>query len=103
MSSLYSSGYPLCSAHQKRSVGAIVADGIRGTFITHSVTNEIDDYERLGLPETNEDGFTQIITNLTERRSLCFRIGYYRVQIYIDKTPKHFEDRQKLMMIRVIL
>lgn len=51
MSSLYSSGYPLCSAHQKRSVGAIVADGIRGAFITHSVTNEIDDYERLGLSD----------------------------------------------------
>lgn len=94
MSSLYSSGYPLCSAHQKRSVGAIVADGIRGTFITHSVTNEIDDYERLGLPETNEDGFTQIITNLTERRrrSLCFTIGTTApLQIYVDNNnPKHF-------------
>lgn len=66
MSSLYGSGYPLCSAHQKRSVGAIVTDGIRGTFITHSVTNETDDYERLGLLKTNEDGFTQIITNLAE-------------------------------------
>lgn len=79
MSSLYSNGYPAAGLRATR--GAIVP-GITwwnpGPFITYSVTNEIDDYNvsrTLCTLVTNEDGSTEIITNLTEhaRRSIVLR------------------------------